>query len=1061
MEMAILRHIDRWCWGLVLLLVLGAQLLWQPAPVRAATCIVTTNADSGAGSLREKIADTNCSTINFNGNYTIALSSELTISRNVTIDGAGHAITISGNNAARVFSVNAGITFNLSNVTVANGKVSSGNGGGIYNAGALNVTNSTFSDNSAGGSGGGIFNTGTLNVSNSTFSGNSAGYQGGGIYNLGTVTVINSTFSGGSASQGGGIFNGGTFNVTNSIVANNTGNNCFAFYAIGGSNNLANDGTCGAGFTNSSAILLSALGNYGGGTPTLALLPGSAAIDAGNDAICAAAPVNNLDQRGIARAQGTHCDIGAFESRRFALTISGGNHQTTHTNTAFANPLAVTIASASGDPVNGGRVTFTAPASGASTNPATNNATVTGGAVAQSVTANATGGSYPVTASANGAPSVTFTLTNTCSSAITVTNADDSGAGSLRQAIADVCGGGNITFNDNYTITLSSVLTIGWNMTIDGVDHTVAVSGNNAVRVFYVNAGVTFNLNNLTVANGNAGGDSGGGIYNKGALNVTNSVFSGNFAGGSSGDPSVIFGGGGIANYGAATVTNSTFSGNSTPYNSGGGGGIFNYPGAIVTVVNSTFSTNGLPLASGGGINNLGAATVTNSTFSGNSTGTGAGISNNGTLNVTNSTFSGNLASGAGGGISNYGGITTVKNSTFAGNSGGLGGGIYNDADATLTVMNSIIANSHLGGNCSGAVGGSHNLANDTSCGAGFTNSSAISLGALGDYGGNTQTFALLPGSAAIDAGDPTTCLLTDQRDLPRADLCCDIGAFELQYADSDTVILPVSSSALTTFGPLMAGVRRDAAFTDPGVMTMTRTAAGQLAHSIGALWAITPTVTGGFSLTLQLCYTEAELNGLDETALRFWRYHEGDWTMIDSSPTLTTVNGYHCATISGVTGLSNWTLATDDPTAVSLATFSAAWQGEAVLVTWETAQELENLGFNLYRSPSPTGPWTRLNPIMIPTQHPGAVFGGVYEWLDTTAPSGSASYYRLEDIDSDGVSTFHGPIRPADGEPAAVGLRGFRAAADPQALFMLMFVLAGVGGVTFQRWNRWRSLRS
>jgi len=169
--MAILRHIYRWRWGLVLLLVLGAQLLWQPAPVRAATCIVTTNADSGAGSLREKIADTNCSTINFNSNYTIVLSSELTISRNVTIDGAGHAITISGNNAVRVFYVNTGVTFNLSNLTVANGKVSSGNGGGIYNTGTLNVTNSTFSDNSAGGSGGGIFNTGTLNVSNSTFSG--------------------------------------------------------------------------------------------------------------------------------------------------------------------------------------------------------------------------------------------------------------------------------------------------------------------------------------------------------------------------------------------------------------------------------------------------------------------------------------------------------------------------------------------------------------------------------------------------------------------------------------------------------------------------------------------------------------------------------------------------------------------------------------------------------------------------------------------------------------------------------------------------------------------------
>ena len=512
---------------LVLLSLVLALVFAASAPAaRAATLTVTNANDTGTGSLRQAITTAAPGdTITFAADYTITLGSQLDISKNLTIDGGAHHITISGNNAVRVFNVNAGITFNLSNLTVANGNVSNQNGGGISNSGTLNVTNSTFAGNSAG-SGGGIYNVGTLNVTNSTFSANSASYYGGGIGSYGTVTVINSTFSGGSASWGGGgLYNGGTLNVTNSIVANSTGSNCYAFYTIGGANNLANDGSCGAGFTNSSAIVLSALGNYGGATPTLALLPGSAAIDAGNDAICAAAPVSNLDQRGLARSQGAHCDIGAFESRGFTLTISGGNDQTTQTNTAFANPLALNVTSTSGDPVNGGKVTFTAPTSGASTNPATNIATVAGGAVSQSMTANATGGSYNVTASANGANDVTFTLTNTCSSAVTVTNANDSGAGSLRQAMADVCGGGTITFNDDYTITLASELTIGWNMTIDGVGHTITVSGNNVVRVFYVNAGITFNLSNLTVANGNAMPYSGGGIYNNGTLNVTNSTF--------------------------------------------------------------------------------------------------------------------------------------------------------------------------------------------------------------------------------------------------------------------------------------------------------------------------------------------------------------------------------------------------------------------------------------------------------------------------------------------------------------------------------------------------------
>lgn len=75
--------------------------------------------------------------------------------------------------------------------------------------------------------------------------------------------------------------------------------------------------------------------------------------------------------------------------------------------------------------------------------------------------------------------------------------------------------------------------------------------------------------------------------------------------------------------------------------------------------------------------------------------------------------------------------------------------------------------------------------------------------------------------------------------------------------------------------------------------------------ESIGAWWEITPTVTEGFSLTLQLCYTAAELGTLDESALRFWRLRDGNWEQIGSEPTLTTVNGYGCATMSGVDGLS------------------------------------------------------------------------------------------------------------------------------------------------------------
>jgi hypothetical protein len=95
-------------------------------------------------------------------------------------------------------------------------------------------------------------------------------------------------------------------------VANNGLSSCYGFEYEGtftGSNNLADDETCGPGFSVSSSILLGPLADNGGPTQTMALLPGSAAIDAGDDAVC---PIT--DQRGVARPHGAHCDVGAYEA---------------------------------------------------------------------------------------------------------------------------------------------------------------------------------------------------------------------------------------------------------------------------------------------------------------------------------------------------------------------------------------------------------------------------------------------------------------------------------------------------------------------------------------------------------------------------------------------------------------------------------------------------------------------------------------------------------------------------------------------------------------------------
>jgi len=326
-------------------------------------------------------------------NQTIRLASTLTLSKNVTIDGSALAIpiTISGDTNAdsigdvRVFNVNNyQVVVTLRSLTISKGYAAEGgnlyNGGGIDNAGTLIVTNSTFSDNSAFFSGGGIHNRGNLTVINSTFSGNSSGSlgsygSGGGIWGAsGSVTVINSTFSGNSSTNGigGGIGTyGGQLNIYNStlsgnsatpwgggiavrtngrliyantIIANSIGGDCAIVSGsllITNTKNLVEDGSCSSLLSGDPNLSL--LANNGGTIQTIALLAGSPAIDAGDDAVCAAAPVNNLDQRGIARPQGLHCDIGAFEYvqvTNVAPVVNAGNDVALNEGNRFTRSVA-------------------------------------------------------------------------------------------------------------------------------------------------------------------------------------------------------------------------------------------------------------------------------------------------------------------------------------------------------------------------------------------------------------------------------------------------------------------------------------------------------------------------------------------------------------------------------------------------------------------------------------------------------------------------------------------------------------------------------------------------
>jgi hypothetical protein len=115
-------------------------------------------------------------------------------------------------------------------------------------------------------------------------------------------------------------------------------------------------------------------------------------------------------------------------------------------------------------------------------------------------------------------------------------------------------------------------------------------------------------------------------------------------------------------------------------------------------------------------------------------------------------------------------------------------------------------------------------------------------------------------------------------------------------------------------------------------------------------------------------------------------------------------------------------------PTAVTLTSLNAEWDGERVSVAWETAQEMDNLGFNLYRSTSADGPYVKLNESLIPSQSPGSVAGAAYTWVDEDVEPGVTYYYKLEDIEVSGVHTLHGPVTASIQGPTAVSVVSFKA---------------------------------
>jgi hypothetical protein len=338
--------------------------------------------------------------------------------------------------------------------------------------------------------------------------------------------------------------------------------------------------------------------------------------------------------------------------------------------------------------------------------------------------------------------------TNNCQTALTACK-------TIGHAISLASSGDSVivaaaTYSENLSIGISlNVLGSGANQTI--------VDGGGKGRVLNISNG-NVTLFGVTIRNGLA--QDGAGIFNGGTLSVIASNISGNTA------KNVRYClyrqiclgavGGGISNGGTLTISSSVVVNNSaqSPYPDCAigrnceteGGGIFNGGKLIMTnstvADNTAYSASGYPWGHGGGISNTGTAMISNSTLSGNAASPGGSIS------------------------------------------------------GSVTIQNSIVANSPSGGNCSGTVtSNGYNLSSDNTCnfnGPGDRNNTDPKLGTLGYNGGSTQTIPLLSGSPAVDAGNPSGCrdaqgnlLTTDQRGMPRPDPGdpggCDMGAYESQ----------------------------------------------------------------------------------------------------------------------------------------------------------------------------------------------------------------------------------------------------------------------------------------
>ena len=470
-----------------------------------------------------------------------------------------------------------------------------------------------------------------------------------------------------------------------------------------------------------------------------------------------------------------------------------------------------------------------------------------------------------------------------------VLNTADTGAGSLRAAIAAAADGDTITFDPAAAgeIALASELLITADLTITGLGAaTTTLSGGGRNRVLSVAPGADVTVSALAVVNG-GGVDFGGGIANAGRLTLAHVDVTGNVAAAR---------GGGIYNPGDLALDACTVAGNAVTAplaaGSAAGGGLASDTGAAaaaatVAIANSTFADNAVafdtaagPLAShaavrGGGLAFEGDAAVTlvNSTVSGNlansyvgsedlaspanqADGGGIAYLGAGSITITNCTIAGNRAGSFGGDDDAPDGPTT----------GSTGGGLFAHELGAVTVVNTILAgnlavsapdvfndaaNSAFRNSLLGNGDGSTGIVDNSDGNLVGTADTPIDpkLAPLADNGGATPTHALLEGTPALDAGRAGDAApAADQRGVART-ATPDIGAYELGALNAMPAFTSAAPDAAVVAAEQLFTYHVTAADADGDAVTIS---SGQL-----PAW-LTLSVTGEGAATLSGTPTNA-----------------------------------------------------------------------------------------------------------------------------------------------------------------------------------------------------------